>query len=71
MSDSVLILYSDPEASFLCQFTDNKPPYSFSCMIAIAIDRSPHQRLTVNDIYKWIQDNFPYFSSDSSNWKVC
>ena len=55
---------------FECQFTSEKPPYSFSCLIALAIDRSPAQRLPVHEIYTWIQDNFLYFKPEKQNWKV-
>lgn len=61
---------SSPTLMLEGQFTERKPSYSFSVLIALAIDRSPHQRLTVSEIYAWIEDNFPYFKSDSSNWKV-
>ena len=55
---------------FDCQFTENKPPYSLSCLIALAIDRSPNQRLAVGDIYVWIEENFPFFRPENPNWKV-
>ncbi len=62
---------SAPDTVFDCQFTENKPPYSFSCLIALAIDRSPNRRLGVSDIYAWIEDNFPYFKThENQRWKV-
>ena len=61
---------SAADTLFECQYTEQKPPYSFSCLIAVAIDRSPEQRLPVCDIYSWIQTNFPYFKADNPNWKV-
>ena len=63
--------YSSPSAAFECQFTDLRPPYSFSCLIALAIDRSPQQRASVSDIYQWIDTNFPYFNKfETARWKV-
>ena len=63
--------YSSPSAAFECQFTDLRPPYSFSCLIALAIDRSPQQRASVSYIYQWIDTNFPYFNKfETARWKV-
>lgn len=55
---------------FQCQFTDKKPPYSFSCLIALAIDRAPEKKLTISQIYAWIEENFPFFKRAQSSWKV-
>uniref|UniRef100_UPI00358F29E6 uncharacterized protein n=1 Tax=Myxine glutinosa TaxID=7769 RepID=UPI00358F29E6 len=46
-----------------------KPPYSFSCLIFLAIECSSEKRLLVRDIYKWILDNFPYFAHTTTGWK--
>ena len=32
-----------------------KPPYSFSCLIFMAIEDAPSKRLPVKEIYNWIQ----------------
>eukprot|EP00042_Codosiga_hollandica_P039126 m.325391 g.325391 ORF g.325391 m.325391 type:complete len:487 (+) comp55559_c0_seq3:1955-3415(+) len=59
----------EPDTIFQCQFTDKKPPYSFSCLIALAIDRAPDKKLTISQIYAWIEGNFPYFKRAQSSWK--
>lgn len=46
-----------------------KPPYSFACLIFMAIEESPTKSLPVKDIYKWIEDNFDYFRSAPTGWK--
>ncbi|XP_035941399.2 forkhead box protein N3 isoform X3 [Halichoerus grypus] len=46
-----------------------KPPYSFSCLIFMAIEHSPTKRLPVKDIYNWILEHFPYFANAPTGWK--
>ncbi|XP_022251338.1 forkhead box protein N3-like [Limulus polyphemus] len=46
-----------------------KPPYSFSCLIFMAIEDSPVKALPVKDIYSWIVDHFPYFRNAQTGWK--
>ncbi|XP_069884693.1 forkhead box protein N3 isoform X2 [Dipodomys merriami] len=46
-----------------------KPPYSFSCLIFMAIEDSPAKRLPVKDIYNWILEHFPYFANAPTGWK--
>nr|AUR44907.1 foxn3 [Andrias davidianus] len=46
-----------------------KPPYSFSCLIFMAIEDSPTKRLPVKDIYNWILEHFPYFENAPTGWK--
>lgn len=49
--------------------TDSKPPYSFSCLIFMAIEDSPIKALPVKDIYGWIVDHFPYYKNAPTGWK--
>ncbi|XP_065344285.1 forkhead box protein N3-like isoform X2 [Cloeon dipterum] len=49
--------------------TSLKPPYSFSCLIFMAIEDSVTQKLPVKDIYAWITDHFPYFQTAPNGWK--
>ncbi|XP_056150640.1 checkpoint suppressor 1 [Lampris incognitus] len=48
---------------------NRKPPYSFSCLIFMAIEDAPNKRLPVKDIYGWILEHFPYFASAPTGWK--
>ncbi|XP_050431765.1 forkhead box protein N2-like [Adelges cooleyi] len=49
--------------------TESKPPYSFSCLIFMAIEDSPKKALPVKDIYGWIVDHFPYYKNAPTGWK--
>ncbi|XP_045479053.1 forkhead box protein N2-like [Harmonia axyridis] len=48
---------------------NNKPPYSFSCLIFMAIEESPQKALPVKEIYSWILSHFPYFQNAPTGWK--
>lgn len=64
---------SSPEPSeppyHLSTGPSRKPPYSFSCLIFMAIEDAPSKRLPVKDIYGWILEHFPYFASAPTGWK--
>ncbi|XP_037913951.1 nuclear pore complex protein DDB_G0274915 isoform X3 [Hermetia illucens] len=49
--------------------TTNKPPYSFSSLIFMAIEDSPEKALPVKEIYAWIVQHFPYFKTAPTGWK--
>ncbi|XP_069787134.1 forkhead box protein N2-like [Narcine bancroftii] len=51
------------------QGLNSKPPYSFSCLIFMAIDHSARKCLPVKDIYNWILERFPYFTNAPTGWK--
>ncbi|XP_043243043.1 forkhead box protein N3-like isoform X1 [Amphibalanus amphitrite] len=46
-----------------------KPPYSFSCMIFMAIEDSRYKALPVREIYTWIEQHFPFYQSAAVGWK--
>ena len=48
---------------------NSKPPYSFSCLIFMALEDSPSKMLPVKDIYQWILNHFPYFQNAPTGWK--
>ena len=47
----------------------SKPPYSFSCLIFMAIEDSLQKALPVKEIYMWIMEHFPYFRNAATGWK--
>lgn len=47
----------------------SKPPYSFSCLIFMAIEDSPVKALPVKEVYAWILEHFPYFRNAPTGWK--
>ncbi|CAH1785768.1 unnamed protein product [Owenia fusiformis] len=50
--------------------TRQRPPYSYLHLIQIAIGSSPAQKLTLREIYKWIEDMFPFYKhTNGEGWK--
>jgi hypothetical protein len=47
-----------------------KPPYSYVTLIRQAILSTRMQRMTLNEIYQWIVDSYPYFRTAPPKWKV-
>lgn len=47
-----------------------KPPYSYVTLIRQAIMSASLQRMTLNEIYQWIIDSYPYFRTAPPKWKV-
>lgn len=48
---------------------NSKPPFSFSCLIFMAIEDSADKALPVKDIYVWILNHFPYYRNAPTGWK--
>ncbi|MEQ2283175.1 hypothetical protein AMECASPLE_008554 [Ameca splendens] len=46
-----------------------KPPHSYATLIAMAITAAPERKLSLNDIYTWISNTFPYYSRAGRGWK--
>jgi forkhead transcription factor HCM1 len=46
-----------------------KPPYSYATLIGMAILRAPNRRLTLAQIYKWIQDSFSFYRTAEAGWQ--
>ncbi|KAI1772525.1 forkhead box protein L2 [Hypoxylon cercidicola] len=46
-----------------------KPPHSYAQLIGMAILRSPHRRLTLSQIYKWISDNYSFYNANDAGWQ--
>ena len=43
---------------------------SYAILITLAISNSPDQKATVQEIYKWIENTFPYYSrTDKTKWQ--
>lgn len=46
-----------------------KPPYSYIALIVMAIQHSPTKRLTLSEIYTFLQQRFPFFRGAYQGWK--
>lgn len=46
-----------------------KPPHSYATLIAMAIEAAPERKLSLNDIYTWISEHFPYYNRVGRGWK--
>uniref|UniRef100_A0A8C2X1U0 Fork-head domain-containing protein n=1 Tax=Cyclopterus lumpus TaxID=8103 RepID=A0A8C2X1U0_CYCLU len=46
-----------------------RPPYSYSALIAMAIQSAPEQRLTLSQIYRYVADSFPFYSRNQAGWQ--
>uniref|UniRef100_UPI00358F78EA forkhead box protein F1-A-like isoform X2 n=1 Tax=Myxine glutinosa TaxID=7769 RepID=UPI00358F78EA len=46
-----------------------KPPYSYIALIVMAIQSSPAKRLTLSEIYQFLQSRFPFFRGAYQGWK--
>lgn len=47
-----------------------RPPYSYMAMIQFAINSKKNKKMTLKEIYNWIEDHFPYFRNVAKpGWK--
>ncbi|XP_031169338.1 forkhead box protein M1 isoform X2 [Sander lucioperca] len=58
------------DAEAVQQPMSERPPYSYMAMIQFAINSRKSRRMTLKEIYMWIEDHFPYFKEVAKpGWK--
>lgn len=50
-------------------YSDQKPPYSYIALTAMAIQSSGEKMLPLSDIYKFIMDKFPFYRQNTQRWQ--
>ncbi|KAG0286755.1 Forkhead box protein J2, partial [Dissophora globulifera] len=46
-----------------------KPTHSYSYLITTAILENPQQQMTLNEIYEWVMDRYPWYRTAINGWK--
>ncbi|XP_028417732.1 forkhead box protein N3-like [Dendronephthya gigantea] len=46
-----------------------KPQYSYASLIVLAINSAKDKRMTLQQIYAWIEDKFPFYKHAKKGWK--
>ena len=67
--DSKLIESPSDDSSSGGGKKNEKPPYSYIALIMMAIQAQPPKRATLNEIYQFLQDRFPFFRGSYTGWK--
>jgi forkhead box protein B len=50
-------------------YNDQKPPYSYIALTAMAIQGSSEKMLPLSEIYKFIMDRFPFYRQNTQRWQ--
>ncbi|RIB23498.1 hypothetical protein C2G38_2032711 [Gigaspora rosea] len=59
----------NPQDLVIETHVSGKPPYSYATLITYAITNSPNKQLTLNEIYNWVMENYPYYKTAGTGWK--
>lgn len=50
-------------------YDDQKPPYSYIALTAMAIQHSTEKMLPLSEIYKFIMERFPFYRKNTQRWQ--
>lgn len=51
------------------KLTEVKPPYSYIALITMALESSSSGMMTLNEVYQFIMEKFPYFKQNQQRWQ--
>ncbi|KAK2191187.1 hypothetical protein NP493_57g02019 [Ridgeia piscesae] len=57
------------EKPYRRSYTHAKPPYSYISLITMSIQNSPNKMCTLNEIYQFIMDLFPFYRQNQQRWQ--
>ena len=61
--------YSIPHLSQVSYGKDGKPNLSYAQLIQQAIENSALRQLTLNEIYNWVIETYPFYKTAGTSWK--
>ncbi|VDL95136.1 unnamed protein product [Schistocephalus solidus] len=47
-----------------------RPPYSYTILIYMSMEATKKTKITLNEIYAWIAENFAFYRNSEPTWKV-
>ncbi|PWA01733.1 hypothetical protein BB558_002145 [Smittium angustum] len=57
------------DSAMLKPISNGKLPHSYATIITYAILHHPEKKMTLNEIYNWIMDQYPHFKNIGVGWK--